>query len=160
MNAARTLDARSLRGDPTEHSLGANYPGDRFLVAEAVLEADRHRVAVEQAGGAGSAHRRLGAGRLAVHQHYIHRPARRGIDGGRHADTAFAAMAHDAQSVAIDRVDMLPPDIDQGHLETVFGKLAAEQTAHGAGAKDSDFRFHSPSCRRRLRPSRARSFQP
>ena len=146
-DAAGSLDAGTLRGDAAEHALGAEHTGDHLLVAEAVLETDGNGVVAEHAGVERVAHGRRGARSLALHQHRVGGPAGGRVGGRRHVHPALAAMPDDAQAAVVDGVDVVAPDVDQGHVQAALRELTAEQRSHRAGPEDGHSRFHAPMIR-------------
>ena len=59
-----------------------------------------------------------------------------------YGDTPVAAVPDHPQAALSNRVDVLPPGIDQGDVQPSFGHQPAEQAAHGAGTEHYDMRGH------------------
>jgi hypothetical protein len=99
-----------------QHVVLADYLGDRFLVAEPVLEADGHGAPADQMldrlGGV------TAAVRLALEQHHIGRGDGGRVGGHRDLFGPVAAKADDFQAMAADRMDMLGIGVDQRHRQS------------------------------------------
>jgi hypothetical protein len=130
---------RALRRQPAEHAALADHALDRLLVAEAVLEADRHRLRPEHVQGCA---RRLDRRhRLGLDHHDVDRAEFGGVRGRPDRHRAVAAVADDPEAVAADRGDVLGVAVDQGDVEAAGAQAGAEQAADGAGADEGDGGF-------------------
>ena len=137
---ARAAGGRAAHAGAAEHPLRAERRLELLDVADAVLEGDGEAVRPQDpAGGRGGSR-----GIVGVDEHDRHlgafadRAAR-----GRDAHAVVAAYAIDPQPVAIDRIDVRLPGVDQAHLVPGHGEQPAVAAAHRAGADHRD--LHLPS---------------
>ncbi len=61
---------------------------------------------------------------------------------GPGADELLLRYPFEREPVPADRLDVLGPGVDQGHVETVMRELAAGIAADRAGADDGNAFFH------------------
>ena len=135
------VQARADRDHAAERALAA---GQRrhTLVVDAVLEIDDHAVAGLQEAN-GEQRRPVGIVALDRQEHVVERlvDRLRLVEMQRaHLKDVVAARATQTQAVAFDRIDVRWPLVDQRHIVTSQGELAADDRANCPSAHDADAR--------------------